>query len=152
MTSRKEGVWGGGGDITYGERAQLSGATLAEDGEDLGHLARNAESAGAGLEIGEGAHVDEGGGEEGGEGSGEGGDEEGGGALAAAVVEDEDGDNNVLGEDQGGLAVGAEGEAAAERVGQGDEVGGALEQVRQEADALRRPRPRQLQRRPTRRP
>lgn len=140
----------------YRKRAQLSGAALLEDGDDLGHLARDAEDAGAGLQVAQGVHVDEGGGgggagaeaeaeaEEGGDAGGEGGDEQAGGGGAAAVVEDEDGDDDVLAEDEGGLAVGAEGEAVADVVRERDEVGRGLEQVGEEADAVGRPRPRQL--------
>lgn len=130
---------------TYSERAQLSRTALLEDGGDLGHLARDAEDAGASLQVAEGVGIDDGSAEEGSDAGGEGGDEQGGGARAAAVVEDEDGDDDVLAEDEGGLAVGAEGEAVAEVVGERDEVRGGLEQVGEEADTLGGPGPRELQ-------
>lgn len=54
----------------------------------------------------------------------------------AAVVQDEDGDDDVLAHDEGGLAKGAKGEAIAHVVRQRDEVRARLEQVRQKRHAL----------------
>lgn len=120
---------------TYGECAELTGAALLGNGEDLGHLGGDAEDAGAGLEVAEHLHVEDAIGEEGAGGGGEDGDKEGGEGGAVAVVEDEDADDDVLAEDEGGLAVGAKGELVAEVVGEGDEVGGRLEEVGEKGDA-----------------
>lgn len=123
------------GGVTYGKGTQLAGSALPPNGDNLGHLARDAEGAGAGLQEGHGIHADEVVGEEGGGGESEGADEGGGQDAAALVAEDEDGDDDVLGGDEGGLAVGAEGEAAAGAVGEGDGVGGRLDDVGEDGEA-----------------
>ena len=52
-------------------------------------------------------------------------------------MQDEDGDGDVLDEDQCRLAIGAEGEAVARIVGERDQEGRRLEDVGGEAQALR---------------
>jgi len=87
------------------------------------------------LEEGELVQVEELVGDEGADGRSEDGDEDGRERGAAGVVEDQSSNDNVLGGYQGGFAVGAEGEAIAEVVGEGDDVGGSLEKVGEDADA-----------------
>lgn len=130
---------------TYSEGTELAGAALLEDGEDLGNLARDAQDTSASLEVAQGLHVDNILSEESSEGTGKRRDEDGSEASATAVVEDEDGYDDVLTHDQGRLAKGAEGEAIADVVRERDNVGSGLEEVGEEGDAVGRARVDQLE-------
>lgn len=122
----------------YRKSAQLAGPALLVDGHNLGKLAGDAEQPGPGLEIAQRMHVHDVFRKQGSQACGEGRDQHGGHARAAAVSEDQDGDDDVLAHDEGRLAKGAEGEAVAHVVCQRDEVGGRLEEVGQEGHALGR--------------
>lgn len=133
-----------GGLDAYRESAQLARTTLLPDSQNLGHLARDAESTRTGLEKTHGLGVKQALCEQGADGAGKDGYKQGGESGPPAIVENQHGDDNVLAKDEGGLAVGGEGEAIADVVGQRDEVAGRLEQVREEADARGGARPRQV--------
>lgn len=131
--------------LTYGKGAKLAGSTLLPNGRNLRQLARDAQDTSSSLQVAQGLHVEDVRSEESGGAAGHGGDEDGSEAGAAAKVEDEDGNDDILAEDEGSLAVGAEGELVAVVVGEGDEVGARLEEVGQEGDALSRARVGKLQ-------
>lgn len=124
--------------MTYSKGAELAGSTLLPNGGDLRHLASNTEKTGSSLQISQSLHVEEARREEQSDGTGERGNEGGSESGATAEVEDKDADDDILTEDQGGLAVGAEGELIAEVVGEGDEVRAGFEEIGQEGDTFGR--------------
>lgn len=110
---------------------------MLPDCSDLGHLACNAQDAGTGLQIAQRVRIDYGVGEKRDDTDGERCDEESGDARPAAVVENQNGNDDILAQDEGRLAEGAEREAISNVVGQRDEVGGRLEEVGQKGHARR---------------
>lgn len=136
MEGGKDSGEGASEVVEDGKGAELASAALLGNGKDLRELAGDTEDAGTRLKVAEELQVENAIGKEGTGGAGEDGDKDGGEGGAVAVVEEEDGDDDVLGEDEGGLAVGAKGKAVAIVVGEGDEVGARLEDVGEEADAV----------------
>lgn len=115
---------------SYSECAELSGAPLLPDGNDLGELAGNAERTSSGLEIAQCSHVHDSLGEQGSNASSQDRDKERRHAGIAAVLQDQNCNDDILAEDERGLAVRAEGKPVADIVREADQVAGRLEQVR----------------------
>jgi hypothetical protein len=122
--------------VTYSKSAELTGATLLENGENLGNLASNAQDTSTSLEMAQGLRINNVLCEQGSSGSSKTGDKDGSQTGASAVVENKNRDNNVLSNDQGSLAKGAEREAISDVVGERDEVGCRLEDVGEEGHAF----------------
>ena len=138
LQRRKDAAQTTGQIVEDGEGAELTGPALPVHRDDLRQLGRDAQHARAGLErrhhrgrdecVRDDECVD---------GSR---DERDKGACqpgSIREVQDQDGDGDVLDEDEGCLAVGAEGEGVAGVVGERDEEGRRLEEVGGEAEALR---------------
>lgn len=126
------------GKQTYRKGAQLSRAALLPDSSNLGNLARNTEYARASLQVAQGLHIQQAVAEQRDDADSQGRHEQSRHSCAATVVQNQHGDDDILAQDQGRLAVGAERKLIAHVVGQRDEVGRCLEQVREERDARRR--------------
>lgn len=101
----------------YGECAQLSGASLLENGKDLRQLARGTDNTSASLQVAESVHINDSLGKQSRDRGGKTGDKKTSHAETVAVVEDENGNDYILGHDESQLAVRVEGEAVAEVVG-----------------------------------
>jgi hypothetical protein len=122
--------------IEHSERAQLPRPALTIHGQDLRELARDRENTGPALQqlhllvrnegIRDDKRVD---------GGGDGCDKRARRRGFVLILEDEDADDDILCEDEGGLAVGAEGEGGADVVGEGDDEGGGFEDVGGEGEA-----------------
>ena len=123
---------------THRVGAQLSGTTLLQNRQNLRHLARDAEHAGAGLEVLELLHIQDALAKQRHRAGGQRRDKQRGHTRPAAVVEHEDGDDDILPENERRLAIGAERKRVADVVGERDEVAAGLEQVREEGHAARR--------------
>ena len=124
--------------ITYCKSAELASAALLPDGCNLRHLGGDAQDARHGLQVAQKLHIDNVLSKQGCSASRQGGDKHGSQASPAAIVQDQHRDDDILGDDQGGLAVGAEGEAVADVVSQGDQIRARLEEVGQERHAFGR--------------
>lgn len=138
-------MWGKGGKETHGEGAELARPALAPDGEDLRHLARDAEGPGAGLEVPQHLHIHGRLAKQRARRARQPRHEHGREARPPRELQHQHGNHDVLHQDERRLAVGAEREAVAEVVRQADEVRRRLEQVRQERDALGGARGRELE-------
>ena len=124
--------------VEDGERAELARPTLLVDSDDLWQLGGDAKKAGASLQRRHHGRRDERVGyDERVDGRRDERDEPAREPGSVLEEQDEDADGDVLDGDQGGLAVGAEGESVADIVGERDEEGGRLEDVGRKADPLR---------------
>lgn len=108
--------------LTYGESAQLTGAALLPDSDDLGQLAGNTKSTSPGLKKAHGLHVDDARAEERVASSSQTSHKGSSSCALAAVLKDQSCNGNVLDGNESRLTVGAEGEAHASIVGERDEV------------------------------
>lgn len=123
----------------------MSSTALLGDGKNLRNLAGHAENTSTGLQVAKCLHIEDALGEERSSGGGKQRNEERSHGGAVAVVEDQNSDDNVLGHDEGRLAVGVKGEAIAVVVGQSDDVGAGLQEVGEEGDTIGGLRADQLQ-------
>lgn len=122
--------------MTYSKSTELTGGTLLENGSDLGKLASDAQDTSTSLKLAQGLRIDNVLSKQSSSSSSQTGDKDSSQTSSAAVVEDKHGDDNVLSNDQGSLAKGAEREAIADVVGERNEVRRRLENVREERHAL----------------
>ena len=122
--------------MTYSKGTELTGATLLEDGGDLGKLASNAQDTSTSLKLAQGLRINNVLGEQSSSSSSKTSDKDSSQTSSATVVEHKHRDNNVLSNDQSSLAKGTEREAIADVVGERDEIRRRLEDVREERHAL----------------
>lgn len=108
--------------LTYGESAQLTGAALLPNSDDLGQLAGNTESTSSSLKKAHGLHVDDARAEERVASSGQTSDESGSSCALSAVLENQCCNGNVLDGNESRLTIRAEWEAHTSIVGERDEV------------------------------
>lgn len=138
QVSTRRTVEMGSSRVTYREGAQLPGASLAPDGEDLGRFARNPQDSRPGLEIGHGLcvhqrRVDQ----QSVHARRDDGDPCGGRSGLPAERQDQDANHDILHRDECRFAVRAEGELLANAVGKRDEKAGGFKRIRGERDAGR---------------
>ena len=105
------------------------------DGENLRNLGGDAENTGASLEVAKHLHVQHALGKECAGCGSQRRDKDGSQGSSAAVVEDQDRNDDVLAHDEGRLSIGAKRELVAHIVGERNEVCGRLEEVGQKRDA-----------------
>lgn len=130
---------------THSKSTQLPSPALTPHGQNLRHLAGDAQDTSASLQHSQPLFIHELVVEQRSARRQQAADPSGNGQTLATVLEDQTGNSNVLDENEGRLAVGAKRKAAAHIVGKANEVGARLEQVREEREALCRLRVEQLE-------